>query len=340
MIVYNLQSLKTISDYGIGVPLLSERARRVKDTLADHPLLGQQIDAWYYSGEMPEIEKEDLLQVHSESYIQELLSDNPHAIISRTYELDDEQGDAGRYNPEQAKRPLRELVDKALANVAGTHQSSLLALQKGFSFFLGGGMHHAMTDQGRGFCLVNDIVISARKLKRANLAQKIWIIDVDAHRGDGTAELCLGDKHILTLSVHMAAGWPLDSSPLDKQGNLKKCRYPGTVDVPIAVNAEPYYLQGLSHGLQLLEAVAKGDKPDLAIVVNGSDPYELDKLSSSADLKLSLEQMLERDMFIYRFLQERRIPQSYLMAGGYGEHSWEVYYQFLSSVLQEQLKAW
>jgi hypothetical protein len=52
MIIYNLQSLKTISDYGIGVPLLSERARRVKDALADHPELGRHIDAWYYSAEM------------------------------------------------------------------------------------------------------------------------------------------------------------------------------------------------------------------------------------------------------------------------------------------------
>ena len=337
MIIHNLKSLKTFNDYGIGVPLLSERATLVHEALTAHPVLGKRIADWLYCEDVPEIDEQDILRVHCREYVQNVLRDNPEEIVKETYELNDTQGDCVRYNPEQAKRPLRELVDKALANVAGTHKSSLLALEKGFCFFLGGGMHHAMSDEGRGFCLLNDIVVSARKLQASGLARKIWIIDVDAHKGDGTAELCLANQDILTLSVHMAEGWPLDSSPLDKEGRLKRCCYPNTVDVPIPVGGEDYYLQGLKNGLEILETAAGGERPDLAIVVDGSDPYVLDELPSAGLLKLSLEQMLERDMLIYRFLQQRSIPQSYLMAGGYGKNSWQVYAQFLTTVLLQRL---
>ena len=44
--------------------------------------------------------------------------------------------------------------------------------------------------------------------------------------------------------------------------------------------------------------------------------------------------MNDRDILIYNFLKSHNIPQAYLMAGGYGEYSWEVYAQFLKNVLK------
>jgi len=81
----------------------------------------------------------------------------------------------------------------------------------------------------------------------------------------------------------------------------------------------------------------QGPRPDLAVVVSGADPYEKDELPSTQPLKLSLAQLKERDLLIYEFLQQRKIPKAYLMAGGYGEHSWEVYAQFLEWVLVNRL---
>lgn len=78
-------------------------------------------------------------------------------------------------------------------------------------------------------------------------------------------------------------------------------------------------------------------KPDLAIVVCGSDPYEDDELPSTAGLKLSLEQLLQRDQLVYTFLKERDIPKAYVMAGGYGKNSWRVYTQFLQWALPDHL---
>ena len=86
-----------------------------------------------------------------------------------------------------------------------------------------------------------------------------------------------------------------------------------------------------------MQQLAQHPKPDLAIVVSGVDPYEKDELPSANELKLSLAQMKERDLLVYRFLKERKIPGAYLMAGGYGEKSWEAYSQFLEWVLLDRL---
>jgi acetoin utilization deacetylase AcuC-like enzyme len=94
------------------------------------------------------------------------------------------------------------------------------------------------------------------------------------------------------------------------------------------------YVSRLREGLTKLDSFSR---PDLAVVVSGVDPYEKDELPSTGDLKLSLEQMMQRDLLVYEFLKERKIPRAYLMAGGYGESSWQVYAQFLEWALSNNL---
>jgi acetoin utilization deacetylase AcuC-like enzyme len=73
-------------------------------------------------------------------------------------------------------------------------------------------------------------------------------------------------------------------------------------------------------------------KPDLAIVVDGADPYEHDGLPSSAPLKLTLDQCVARDWLTYAFLRERSVPSAWIMAGGYGERAWEPTASFLNAL--------
>lgn len=115
----------------------------------------------------------------------------------------------------------------------------------------------------------------------------------------------------------MKEGWPLDSSTHDEHGNLNPCFIESDVEIGIGKNEEALYL----------------GQPDLAIIVQGSDPYEKDQLPISGLLKLSQEQLLQRDMLVYHFLKERNIPQAYVMSGGYGEYSYEIYCQFLNEIL-------
>ena len=104
------------------------------------------------------------------------------------------------------------------------------------------------------------------------------------------------------------------------------------MEIPLAAGNEGAYLPELEQGLYRLEALSGGQKPDLAIVVDGADPYEHDGLPSSALLKLTLDQCVARDRWIYGFLRARSVPSAWIMAGGYGERVWEPPAFFLGSL--------
>ena len=230
--------------------------------------------------------------------------------ITKTFELIDEAGNYYRYNPDKAILPLRQLFDRILITVASTVQCGRIALAEDFCFAFRGGMHHAQHDYGAGFCVVNDIVIAIRKLQAEGLVRTAWVIDIDAHKGDGTAALTQGDDTITTLSIHLARGWPLDGDEYDPGGNFNPSFTPSDIDIPMAKGEDHLYITRLQAGLDKLDKLSQ---PDLAVVVSGADPYERDELPSTSDLRLSLEQLKQRDLLTYNFLKNRNIPRAYLM---------------------------
>ena len=334
MLIYNNKIKYNYYDYGILIPISNSKPIKVIEYLKNQPIIKDHIDKLIINKISEKITKKDLLRVHSKEYIKKLYSKELEKEIIRSYELLDENGNYRRYNPAIATQPLKKLFNNILIKVSGSYQCMLTALEKNFSFFFGGGMHHAKIDFGEGFCIVNDIVIAIRKLQANHKIKTAWIIDVDAHKGDGTAALTENDPTIITLSIHMAKGWPLNYPKYDKTGNINPSFIPSKIDIPIAKGEDNKYLDKLKKGLLKLK---KYPKPEIAVVVLGSDPYEKDQLESSKDLKLSLKQMNNRDMLIYNFLKSHNIPQAYLMAGGYGEYSWEVYAQFLKNVLNNNI---
>ncbi len=335
MIHYDENLNEGFMEFGIEIPVLASRAVKTFEFLKSHKIIGPQIDQWHLANIDEQITQEDLRQVHSKAYVAKLYSNGLEQEIIRTFELIDDQGNYYRYNPDNATLPLTLLFDRTLATVAGTVQCCRLALEKKFCFSFGGGMHHAQYEYGNGFCMLNDIVIAIRKLQAENLIRSAWVIDTDAHKGDGTAALTRGDDTITTLSIHMAHGWPLNDEKFDNAGNLNPSFIDSDIDIPMARGEDHLYVARLQEGLNKLESFPK---PDLAVVVSGVDPFEKDELPSTSDLKLSLDQLKERDRLVYRFLKERGIPAAFLMAGGYGEHSWKVYSQFLEWALLDTLK--
>jgi acetoin utilization deacetylase AcuC-like enzyme len=272
--------------------------------------------------------------VHSKGYVARLYSDKLEDEIIRTFELIDDKGRYFRYLPDKATLPLSQLFDRLLFKAAGTVQCCRVALEKGFCYAFGGGMHHAQRDYGAGFCLINDIVVALRKLQAENLIRTAWVIDLDAHKGDGTAVLTAEDSSITTLSIHMADGWPLDGEPYDHRGRMNPSFMPSDIDIPVAAGEDHLYVAKLKEGL---EKLAGSEPPDLAVVLAGSDPYEKDELPSTVELKLSLAQLKERDLLVYHFLKAKRIPRAYVAAGGYGKHAWEADYQFVEWALLDNL---
>lgn len=333
MILYDTRIPASLGEFGIQIPVRDSRTTRTYQALVDDPELNPLQRRWHRDRIVETLNREDLLRVHSPGYVARLYSEALEQEIISTFELLDAQGKYHRYSPETATRPLAELFDRLLLKAAGTVQAARLALEHGFCFSFTGGAHHAQYDHGSGFCLINDVVIAPRKLQAEGLVERVWIIDVDAHKGDGTAALTADDASIRTLSVHMASGWPLDCPVTLADGRPNPCFTPSDIDIPIESGEEPQYLDRLRAGLGRL---AESGPADLAIVVCGADPYEGDELPSAAALRLSLAQMFQRDRLVYSWLQERRVPAAFLMAGGYGEEVWRVYAQFLLWVLHER----
>lgn len=332
MLICNKKIRYNYLEYGIEIPISNSKQIKTIEYLENQPNLKNHINKFIIKKLTEKITKKDLLRVHSKDYVKKLYSKDLEKELIRSYELIDENGNYNRYNPKKATRPLKKLFKNILIKVSGTYQCCLTALDKNFCFFFGGGMHHAKKNYGEGFCIVNDIAIAVRKLQAKNKIKNAWIIDVDAHKGDGTAQLTQNDKTIITLSIHMAKGWPLNKPKYNKNGVLNPSFIPSNIDIPISKGEEKKYLEILKNGLIQLK---KYPKPDITVVVLGSDPYEKDQLNSTKDLNLSLAQMKQRDLMIYNFLKNNKIPQAYLMAGGYGEYSWEVYAQFLKEILNE-----
>lgn len=330
MILYNEQQDLSLKPYGILIPVHPSKTGKTFEALCSHPVLGPKASQWHRRPQKTALSRTDLLRVHDPLYIERLFSQELEWEIMKTFELLDENGDFIRFAPDRAELPLSHLFQRILETASGTWQCCRLALYHGFCFFFGGGMHHAQRSRGSGFCLINDIVIALRKLQAEGQITTAWIIDLDAHKGDGTAALTTNDRSIQTLSIHMAHGWPLDEPEYNAQGRLNPSFIPSDIDLPVESGEEDSYLGRLQSGLKELDTF---DRPDLALVVSGADPFELDELESAKKLQLSLEQLLERDQLIFRFLAERDLPRAYVMAGGYGSETWRVYAQFLKWAL-------
>ncbi len=332
MILVNTRDTPTLADCGILVPVMPKTTDLVLRHLAENAGEDER-PAWMIGRDETKPTRSDLERAHAPEYVARLL--DPYARereIERTFELITEEGEYHRYDPSSATRRLGELVDRLFNVCGGSMQCMRRALSRGFCFFLGGGMHHGQYDYGSGFCLINDIVIGIRSLQATGLIRTAWVIDTDAHKGDGTAALCADDKSIITLSIHMGDSWPLTEPQTLSDGRPNPSFIPSDVEIPVYDGEDDYYVEKLAEGLERLDAFPR---PDLVVLVYGADPYEHDELPSTATLRLTLDQMVERDELIWRFVRERELSAAYLHSGGYGHRAWEPTAAFLRRRIAE-----
>jgi acetoin utilization deacetylase AcuC-like enzyme len=353
MILYSPSMALNMGDYGISIPIHTDKNKMILDTLKAGALKNIPEALWLRGPEFfAEIIKEDILRVHSPEYVERLFS--PSGIdkeIISAYELAASSNDSKRWDQSKLARPLKDFLTQSLINAGGTYTCCLTALelstgrQTGFACFLGGGNHHAQRDYGKGFCIINDIVVSLRKLQAESRIRTAWVVDTDAHKGDGTAALTWGDNSICTLSIHMERGWPLNEPDYDPNAiydpsvstDFNPSFTPSDIDIGIPEGRDADYVLRLAEGLSRLEKLL--NKPDIALVVGGVDPYEKDELASTKLLHLTKETLFERDMLVYNFLQERHIPTAWTTAGGYGAYSWEIHVNFLEHIMSQRIAA-
>lgn len=230
--------------------------------------------------------EDDLLRVHCPDYVRRMLGGQVDAALMRRIGF-----------PWSAA-----MVERSRRSVGGTVQALRSALRsRGLAVNLAGGTHHAGYARGGGYCVFNDAVIAARHVRHHGQAQRILLIDLDVHQGDGSAALCAGDPDIFTFSMHAARNYPALKPPSD-------------LDVALADGtADPAYLDALARWLP--EAIARADA-DAAIYLAGADPFVGDRLGH---LALSKPGLLQRDRLVFDRLAEARLPLAVVMAGGYAE---------------------
>lgn len=193
----------------------------------------------------------------------------------------------------------RALVARESLIAGGTIMACEFALEYGIAMNIAGGTHHAYTNRGEGFCMLNDQAIGARYLQQKKLAEKILIIDLDVHQGNGTAEIFEGDNSVFTFSMHGESNYPFKKEKSDLDIGLPN----GTSDED--------YLRILKETLpKLIEEV----NPDFVFYLSGVDVLATDKLGR---LNLSIEACKERDRFVLQTLKNKNLPVECSMGGGY-----------------------
>ena len=192
----------------------------------------------------------------------------------------------------------RQLVERELRIAQGTIDGAIHALQYGIAFNVAGGTHHAGSDWGEGFCMLNDQAIAANYLLFNGLAHRILIIDLDVHQGNGTAEIFYDEPRVFTFSMHGEKNFP-----------FRKERSDLDIGLPDGVE-DAAYLTKLWETLPILLEFS----PDFVFYLAGVDVLESDLLGK---LALSKAACKERDTMVLQFCKNNNLPVQVSMGGGY-----------------------
>lgn len=192
-----------------------------------------------------------------------------------------------------------ELTRRELIITQGTINGCLHALHHGIALNVAGGTHHAFADRGEGFCLLNDFAVASNYLLRKGLAQRILIVDLDVHQGNGTARIFEHDDRVFTFSMHGKHNYPFhkENSNLD-------------IELNDGMRDEEYL--GLLYNT--LPRLYNEVRPDFVFYLSGVDILETDKFGK---LGISMEGCKNRDQFVFSFFHQLQIPVMVSMGGGY-----------------------
>ncbi|HBE36652.1 MAG TPA: histone deacetylase, partial [Cyanobacteria bacterium UBA11368] len=193
------------------------------------------------------------------------------------------------------------LANRTCVAVGGTILTAQLALKCGLACNTAGGTHHAFPSYGSGFCIFNDLAIASRLLQHLHLVEKILIVDLDVHQGDGTAKIFQNDNSVFTFSMHCEVNFPGTKQNSD-------------LDVPLTEGMEDdEYLQTLANYLpDLLSEV----KPDLVLYDAGVDPHVGDRLGK---LSLTDRGLFRREMQVLSTCIAAGYPVACVIGGGYAD---------------------
>ena len=248
--------------------------------------------------EPTEVSKSTLLNVHNEAYINKI----NNLTLSK-----DEIRKLGFPLVSSVRR-------RSFVATGGTVLASKLAVKNKIACNTAGGSHHAFPDQGNGYCVFNDVAVAAKYLKKKYKFEKILILDLDVHQGDGTAKIFENDNSFFTVSIHSKKNYPSkkQSSDID-------------IELDDGMEDEEY----LSVVNQLIKKIETEDF-NFVFYVAGVDIHCDDRLGK---LNISEDGIRKREKMVINHFFKKNIPLCGVLGGGYN-HDFEQLIN-LHSILHE-----
>lgn len=212
---------------------------------------------------------------------------------------------SGDLDPKEIRRigfPWTEqLVEREFRIMQGTVSAAARALTTGIGFNIAGGTHHAGSNWGEGFCLLNDQAIAARYLLTHKKASRILVIDLDVHQGNGTAEIFARENRVFTFSMHGANNFPFKKEKSDLDIGLP--------DDTVGSAYLPILARELENLFTMLD-------PDFVFYQAGADVLETDRMGK---LRLTKQDCRTRDGIVFDFCKRWKVPVQVTMGGGYSK---------------------
>ena len=220
---------------------------------------------------------DEITAIHDPAYVDAVLTGEPRDLATSN-----ELGwDAG-------------LSNAVWASVAGVRDAALSAMSTGaIAGSLSSGLHHAYQAHGRGYCTFNGLVIAAHAAVAAG-AERIVIVDLDAHCGGGTASLIRQIPELEQVDVSVD---PFDMYDSRSLARLTMC---GTID----------YLDTVERALSRIDTP---EAISLVLYNAGMDPHE----HAGGIPGITAATLARREAMVFDWASSNQIPLAWALAGGY-----------------------
>jgi len=195
--------------------------------------------------------------------------------------------------------PCEGLLTRSRRETGGTIAAMWATIEEGLACNLAGGTHHAFADRGLGYCVLNDVAIAIRDLHAVHPKKRVFVIDTDAHQGNGNNAIFAHDDRVFTYSIHVGPNYPAE-------------KIPGSLDIAL-----PRFVDGgrfLDELFATFPGALERFAPDLVFWIAGSDPHEHDLFGQ---MRLSDADMDARDKVVLAAIGKIRTPAVILFGGGY-----------------------
>ena len=170
--------------------------------------------------------------------------------------------------------------------------------------------HHASPENAMGFCLLNNIAIAAETARKRHGVERIAIIDIDVHHGNGTQDAFYDDGGILYVSTHLfpfypGTGPPQETGTGDGEG----------ANVNIALPARCGDAEYAAAFDQIVEPVVRRFRPELVLVSCGFDAHFADPIADMALSNAGYGELAARSLALANEFRDGKIV--FLLEGGY-----------------------